>query len=81
MEILSNINELEEKDMDGQGRKTSIVFIIIISLISAMVGSFMTAFVLGNRVENSTAKQNIIVNEERDIYKKLSEISKFNPRK
>ena len=34
MEILSNINELEEKDMDGQGRKTSIVFIIIISLLA-----------------------------------------------
>jgi S1-C subfamily serine protease len=76
MEILSNINELEEKDMDGQGRKTSIVFIIIISLISAMVGSFMTAFVLGNRVENSTAKQNIIVNEEgksQNVYHAVTE--------
>ena len=62
--------------MDGQGRKTSIVFIIIISLISAMVGSFMTAFVLGNRVENSASKQNIIVNEEgksQNVYHAVTE--------
>lgn len=49
--------------MESQGRKTSIILIIVVSLISAMVGSFITAFVLGDRVEKNEGKQNIVVNE------------------
>lgn len=50
--------------MDSKGRRTSIVFIIVISLISGMVGSFITSFVIGNRAQNNTSKQNIVVTEE-----------------
>ena len=52
--------------MSENEKKTSIALIVIVSIISAMIGSFMTVFVLGDRIGNKqseTSKQNIVVNE------------------
>lgn len=48
------------------GKRTSITLIIIVSIISAMVGSFITAFILEDKLESKSSngnKQNIVVNE------------------
>ncbi|GAA0705649.1 trypsin-like peptidase domain-containing protein [Paraclostridium ghonii] len=47
-------------------RKTSLTLIVIVSIISAMVGSFMTAFIFGDRLASKSSnenKKNIVVNE------------------
>ncbi|SCJ27406.1 Putative serine protease HtrA [uncultured Clostridium sp.] len=52
--------------MSENGKKTSIALIVIVSIISAMIGSFMTVFVLGDRIgkeQSEASKQNIVVNE------------------
>jgi serine protease Do len=52
--------------MSENGKKTSIVLIVIVSIISAMIGSFMTVFVLGDKIgtkSNQASKQNIVVND------------------
>ncbi|MFR0018352.1 MAG: S1C family serine protease [Paraclostridium sp.] len=49
----------------SSGKKTSITLIIIVSIISAMVGSFITAFILGDKLSSKSNgnKQDIVVNE------------------
>ncbi|GAA0102179.1 trypsin-like peptidase domain-containing protein [Paraclostridium bifermentans] len=49
----------------SSGKKTSITLIIIVSIISAMVGSFITAFILGDKLSSKSDgnKQDIVVNE------------------
>lgn len=49
----------------SSGKKTSITLIIIVSIISAMVGSFITAFILGDKLASKSNgnKQDIVVNE------------------
>lgn len=49
----------------SSGKKTSITLIIIVSIISAMVGSFITAFMLGDKLSSKSDgnKQDIVVNE------------------
>lgn len=49
----------------SSGKKTSITLIIIVSIISAMVGSFITAFILGDKLsaKSNGNKQDIVVNE------------------
>ncbi|WP_278681332.1 serine protease HtrA [Paraclostridium bifermentans] len=49
----------------SSGKKTSIILIIIVSIISAMVGSFITAFILGDKLSSKSNgnKQDIVVNE------------------
>lgn len=49
------------------GKKTSISLIVIVSLVSAMIGSFLTMFFVGDKIlsnKQSSKKQNIIVNED-----------------
>jgi S1-C subfamily serine protease len=49
----------------SSGKKTSITLIIIVSIISAMVGSFITVFILGDKLSSKSNgnKQDIVVNE------------------
>ncbi|MFR6018469.1 MAG: S1C family serine protease [Paraclostridium sordellii] len=52
--------------MSENGKKTSISLIIIVSIISAMIGSFMTVFIFGDKLgskNNNQSKQSIVVND------------------
>ncbi|MEF9991422.1 MAG: serine protease HtrA [Paraclostridium sp.] len=52
--------------MSDNGRKTSIALIIVVSIISAMIGSFMTVFIFGDKLGTKNSeqnKQNIVVND------------------
>ncbi len=52
--------------MSENGKKTSIALIVIVSIISAIIGSFITVFVLGDKLNgkgNEASNQNIVVND------------------
>ena len=49
----------------SNGKKISITLIVVVSIISAMVGSFITVFMFGDRLTSKSVanKQDIVVNE------------------
>ncbi|MGL5642482.1 MAG: trypsin-like peptidase domain-containing protein, partial [Paraclostridium sp.] len=52
--------------MSDNGKKNSIALIVIVSIISAMIGSFMTVFIFGDKLgtkNSEQSKQNIVVND------------------
>ncbi len=52
--------------MSGNGKKTSIALIVIVSIISAIIGSFITVFILADKLNtkgNEASNQNIVVND------------------